>query len=55
MFFADKIILVEGNDKYIVESVAHRVKYLNLELGENWLNKQNISVILVGGKGVFSK
>ncbi|MEZ4782375.1 MAG: AAA family ATPase [Flavobacteriaceae bacterium] len=56
MFFADKVILVEGGDKYIVEAVAHYLgKYLNTDLGENWLNEQNISVIAVGGKGEFSK
>jgi len=56
MFFADKVILVEGGDKYIVEAVAHNLgKYLNPDLGENWLNEQNISVISVGGKGEFSK
>ncbi len=56
MFFADKVILVEGGDKYIVEAVAHHLgKYLNPDLGENWLNEQNISVIAVGGKGEFSK
>ena len=56
MFFADKVILVEGGDKYIVEAVAHYLgKYLNTDLGENWLNEQNISVIAVGGKSEFSK
>ena len=56
MFFADKVILVEGGDKYIVEAVAHFLgKYLNTDLGENWLNEQNISVIAVGGKSEFSK
>jgi predicted ATP-dependent endonuclease of OLD family len=56
MFFADKVILVEGGDKYIVEAVAHFLgKYLNTALGENWLNEQNISVIAVGGKSEFSK
>lgn len=56
MFFADKVILVEGGDKYIVEAVAHYLgKHLNPDLGENWLNEHNISVIAVGGKGEFSK
>jgi AAA15 family ATPase/GTPase len=56
MFFADKVILVEGGDKYIIEAVANFLgKYLNIGLGENWLNEQNISVISVGGKGEFSK
>jgi predicted ATP-dependent endonuclease of OLD family len=26
MFFADKVILVEGGDKYIVEAVAHHFR-----------------------------
>jgi len=56
MFFADKVILVEGGDKYIVEAIA---KYygdkLNTALGENWLNETNISVIAVGGKTEFWK
>ena len=56
MFFADKVILVEGGDKYIVEALAHYLgKHLNADLGENWLDEQNISVIAVGGKGEFSK
>jgi AAA15 family ATPase/GTPase len=56
MFFADKVILVEGGDKYIVEALAHYLgKHLNPDLGENWLDEQNISVIAVGGKGEFSK
>ena len=56
MFFADKVILVEGGDKYIVEATARYLgKHLNQDLGENWLNEQNISVIAVGGKGEFVK
>lgn len=56
MFFADKVILVEGGDKYIVEATARYLgKYLNKDLGENWLNEQNISIIAVGGKGEFAK
>lgn len=56
MFFADKVILVEGGEKYILEAIA---KYyggnLNPDLGENWLNESNISVIAVGGKTEFWK
>lgn len=56
MFFADKVILVEGGEKYILESLA---KYYGLHvqphLGENWLDAQNISIIAVGGKTEFWK
>lgn len=56
MFFADKVILVEGGDKYIVESLSHYFgKVLMTEIGSNWLNDLNISVISVGGKSEFSK
>lgn len=56
MFFADKVILVEGGDKYILEAIANYYgKYLNTDLGEDWLNEQNISVISVGGKSEFWK
>lgn len=56
MFFADKVILVEGGDKFILESVAkHYGRVINTTLGENWLNEKNISVISVGGKSEFSK
>lgn len=56
MFFADKVILVEGGDKYILEALA---KYFGAnvipDLGENWFNESNISVIAVGGKTEFWK
>lgn len=56
MFFADKVILVEGGDKYILEAIS---KYYGTvvkpELGLNWLNDKNISVISVGGKTEFWK
>ncbi len=56
MFFADKVILVEGGEKYVLESLA---KYYGLHvqqhLGENWLDDQNISIIAVGGKTEFWK
>ncbi|MHA4844524.1 ATP-dependent nuclease [Flavitalea antarctica] len=56
MFFADKVILVEGGDKYILESIS---KYygtiLKPELGINWLNDKNMSVVSVGGKTEFWK
>lgn len=56
MFFADKVLLVEGGDKYILESIA---KYygseVKRELGSNWLNDKNFSIIAVGGKNEFWK
>lgn len=56
MFFADKVILVEGGDKYIIEAISQYYgSYLNTALGQNWLNEQNISVISVGGKSEFYK
>lgn len=56
MFFADMVILVEGGEKYILESLASNYgKNLHPELGENWLNEFNISVIAVGGKSEFYK
>lgn len=56
MFFADKVILVEGGEKYIVEAISkiYGTTY-NPELGPNWLNDKNISVIAVGGKTEFWK
>lgn len=56
MFFADKVILVEGGEKYILESVASYFgKNIYPELGPNWLNEMNISVISVGGKTEFGR
>ena len=43
LFFADKVILCEGYDKYIVEAVAD-------DLFEGAIDKQNVSVVQVGGK-----
>lgn len=56
MFFADKVILVEGGEKYILEAIAkfYGAKVIP-DLGENWLNESNISVIAVGGKTEFWK
>lgn len=56
MFFADGVILVEGGEKYILEAFCKyfgRIKYP--ELGENWLDENNISIISVGGKTEFHK
>jgi AAA15 family ATPase/GTPase len=56
MFFADKVILVEGGDKYVIESIAKFYgANVNVDLGENWINEHNISIIAVGGKTEFWK
>ncbi len=56
MFFADKVLLVEGGEKYIIEAVA---SYYGITkkpfLGPNWLNEKNCSVIEVEGKTEFWK
>jgi predicted ATP-dependent endonuclease of OLD family len=54
MFFADKVLLVEGGEKYILESIALEFGSEN-NLGENWLNDFNCSIISVGGKDEFWK
>ncbi len=43
LFFADKFILCEGYDKYIIEAVAD-------DLFEGALDEKNVSVVQVGGK-----
>lgn len=48
MFFADKVILVEGGEEYLLPIIAD--KYLEKE---NALDYHNISVIKVGGKSQF--
>ncbi|MCF6096044.1 ATP-dependent endonuclease [Thermovorax subterraneus] len=48
VFFADKVIVCEGYDNYIIKWVAE-------ELYGNKLNEENISVISVGGKDNISK
>ena len=48
LFFADKVIVCEGYDSYIV-------KWISEELYGNKLNEENISVISVGGKDNISK
>lgn len=63
MFFADAIILVEGADKYILESIAEafggkikiRSNGTEKEIGMTWLNDYNISIINCGGKTEFWK
>jgi predicted ATP-dependent endonuclease of OLD family len=59
MFFADAVILVEGADKYILESICkefgnkkqHKLKNIT----ENWLNDHNVSIVNCGGKHEFWK
>jgi predicted ATPase len=61
MFFADRVILVEGGDKFILESIAQKFGGLSWGikrrsiLGDAWLNDNNISIISVGGKTEFWK
>jgi len=63
MFFADAVILVEGADKYILESIAEafggkikiRINGTEKEIGMTWLNDYNISIINCGGKTEFWK
>lgn len=63
MFFADAVILVEGADKYILESIAEEFgSYTKINtagtenvLGRNWLNDYNVSIINCGGKHEFWK
>lgn len=56
MFFADKVILVEGGDKYIIEAASRYFgEKIEKDLGPNWLDEKNISVISVGGKDEFWK
>ena len=56
MFFADKVLLVEGGEKYILEALAkHYGQKIDETLGANWLCDRNYSVIAVGGKSEFWK
>ncbi|MFA9459014.1 ATP-dependent endonuclease [Halalkalibacter sp. AB-rgal2] len=48
LFFADKVILVEGGEEYIFPFIANDVLQK-----ENALDYHNISVIKVGGKSLF--
>jgi predicted ATP-dependent endonuclease of OLD family len=43
LFFADKVILCEGYDKYVIKAIAE-------DLFAGALDKQNVSVVRVGGK-----
>lgn len=53
MFFADKVILVEGGEKYIIEILARYYGKKNDD--EFWLDNSNISVISSKGKTEFYK
>lgn len=48
LFFADKVIICEGNDVYVLRWIAD-------ELFPGQLNEQNISLIMAGGKDQVSK
>lgn len=48
LFFADKVIVCEGQDGYILRLVAS-------ELFPKKLDEQNISVVMVGGKNNLAK
>ena len=48
MFFAEKVILVEGEEQVLIPEI---VKYI---YGKNILNNNDISIIKVGGKSYFS-
>ena len=48
LFFADKVILVEGGEEYLIPAVAD-----NMYNEKGYLDKKNISVIQVGGKSQF--
>lgn len=54
MFFADAVILVEGADKYLLESIAKEFGEKNrsdhCNITKNWLNDYNVSIISCGGK-----
>ena len=50
IFFADKVILVEGAEEYLIPLIAD---YLNKEKG--YLDNNNISVAKVGGKSFYKQ
>lgn len=55
MFFADYVILVEGGEKYVFEVIARAFGLKDKNLGGNWLDEKNISIISVSGKSEFLK
>ncbi len=48
MFFADKVILVEGEEQILIPQIVKSI------YGKNVLNNNDISIIKVGGKSYFS-
>lgn len=48
MFFADKVILVEGEEQILMPQIVKNI------YGKNILNNNDISIIKVGGKSYFS-
>ena len=50
MFFADKVILVEGSDKYILQEIAEEYGLQKLSDNRYWLDAENISIIPTEGK-----
>lgn len=47
MFFADKVILVEGEEQILIPEIVKKI------YGKNLLNNNDISIIKVGGKSYF--
>ncbi|MDO9522327.1 MAG: AAA family ATPase [Methanocorpusculum sp.] len=52
VFFADKVILVEGTEQYVLREIAkcYGESYYS---NPDWLDEKNISIIEVGGKKQF--
>ena len=48
MFFAEKVILVEGEEQILIPEIIKKI------YGKNILNNNDISIIKVGGKSYFS-
>ena len=48
MFFAEKVILVEGEEQVLIPEIIKKI------YGKNILNNNDISIIKVGGKSYFS-
>ena len=48
MFFAEKVILVEGEEQIIIPEIIKKI------YGKNILNNNDISIVKVGGKSYFS-
>ena len=48
MFFAEKVILVEGEEQILIPEIVKKI------YGKNVLNNNDISIIKVGGKSYFN-